>query len=897
MASNFANMNADPDGSKSLAVRLGLVFADRSDERAFTDAYVRGAIGQCQTFMVLAALCFYIFFLWDRIMDPVHAETAHAVRGLIVTPITLLCTAAMWTGWGQRRIEALILFAYAVGQIGLVYIYSVLDRGYDYAVVGFIILFMAMATAMPLRTAYIVLGAVLCIVSTAVGHMLAGNAQPGWLVINMLAIVTAVGFATVATFLRERRARQQFLADRELASARNRVDDLLYSILPREIAQRIQAGEGGIADSLGEVSIVFIDMVGFTKHSRNASASELTNVLGQLFSAFDAEAARHGIDKIKTIGDAYMAIGGLERGAASHDHAINAAAFALSVQEVVKRLAPTLPWPIEVRIGIHVGPVVAGVIGVHRPAFDCWGESVNLAARLERQAPPGKIVVSESAYWRLRRAFRIEPFKTIALKGIGTTPCYLLEDRLAGRTGLIFESIGAIATSSEKGEGSVIAEPAAVRLEGFASAETQGLTMFQRLLAAIGLRFTAAEDETAFTEYFVNRSLRIFQYFIFAAGLSFCSFFTWDQIVDPANASTAIMIRVAFVLPLTTICALLLFIPRFQRNLEWMILGAYTAIQIGQSWIYTILSHGYDYVVMGFVLITLAMATCFPIRAKFVALAAAIAFSLCVGGHLIAGNARPGWLLINVMAVGAAMIFGVLAAYFRERAGRMQFMTERAIAASRARADELLESILPADIVRRIQSGETAIADALKSVSLVCADLAGFTALSRQLSPPDLIRLLNTLFSRFDAIASKHGMERIKTIGDAYIAIGGMNSSQADHPADAARFALAIRAAALETMRETDYPINIRIAVHTGPVIAGVIGVRRPTFDCWGDTVVYASALESAANPGTILVSASLAETLQQNFDLTPIDDVAVGSAPPGRVWELQGARKEALAA
>ena len=161
-----------------------------------------------------------------------------------------------------------------------------------------------------------------------------------------------------------------------------------------------------------------------------------------------------------------------------------------------------------------------------------------------------------------------------------------------------------------------------------------------------------------------------------------------------------------------------------------------------------------------------------------------------------------------------------------------------------------------------------------------------------------LIALLNTLFSRFDALASQHGMERIKTIGDAYIAVGGMGlDADPDHAGNAARFSLAIRDAARALMRETDYPINIRIGVHTGPVIAGVIGIRRPSFDCWGDTVVFASGLEAQARPGSILVSQSVAERLGAHFSVEAIDNVRVGSAAPTRAWELTGSNDNAAIA
>lgn len=198
-------------------------------------------------------------------------------------------------------------------------------------------------------------------------------------------------------------------------------------MLPREIVQRIQAGEAPIADAYGEVSIVFADLVGFTELSRKVSPGHLVELLGQLFSAFDAEAERYGIEKIKTIGDAYMAIGGMTSQPNAPNHAERAAHFAIALHRVVAKLAQDLDYPINIRVGLHVGPVVAGVIGMKRPAFDAWGEAVNLASRLEHNAAVGGILISEAAYWRLHKVFPIKVLDEVNLKGIGPAKVFLLE--------------------------------------------------------------------------------------------------------------------------------------------------------------------------------------------------------------------------------------------------------------------------------------------------------------------------------------------------------------------------------------------------------------------------------------------------------------------------------------
>jgi adenylate cyclase len=259
--------------------------------------------------------------------------------------------------------------------------------------------------------------------------LLAANARPHWIIINILTVLTCITFSSVAAHLRERAARRQFLTEEALNVARARVNDLLHAMLPSYVVQRIQSGETGIADSLGEVAVIFANVGNVADPTQGIGEAQLLRGLNQLFSDFDREAERYGIDKIKTIGGSYMAVSGLAGQRAGEDHVENAADFALALQAIVTRVIETTGYPVKLRIGMHVGPVVAGVIGVQRPVFDCWGESVNLAARLESKAPLREILVSESTYWRLKQKFDVAFFNDITLKGIGRTKSYCLKGR------------------------------------------------------------------------------------------------------------------------------------------------------------------------------------------------------------------------------------------------------------------------------------------------------------------------------------------------------------------------------------------------------------------------------------------------------------------------------------
>ncbi len=407
-------------------VRFGLIFEDADEERRFAERYLLRTVRESQLFLVVSALFVYAFFVWDRLIDPVHWGTAHMIRGLFVTPLIIGVAAMLFTNFGRRYFEALILASLLIVELGIAWVYTVLDHGYQYASLAFTMALLGTTAMFPIRSRFLIGGSLLSMVIVVGGHLFADNAPPGWLVVNAMAVMGSTSMGTLSAYIRERGARFAFRTQAELDSSRQRVDDLLHSMLPREIVTRIQAGETLIADAHGEVSIVFADLVGFTELSRKISASQLVKVLNNLFSKFDLEAERLGIERIKTIGDAYMAIGGLVRVEGAADHAECAAHFAFAMRDAVRRLKDERGYPIDVRVGLHVGPVVAGVIGVKRPAYDCWGEGVNLASRLESRASAGSILVSESAYWRLRSAFELEAETDMELKGIGLAKVYSL---------------------------------------------------------------------------------------------------------------------------------------------------------------------------------------------------------------------------------------------------------------------------------------------------------------------------------------------------------------------------------------------------------------------------------------------------------------------------------------
>jgi class 3 adenylate cyclase len=215
--------------------------------------------------------------------------------------------------------------------------------------------------------------------------------------------------------------RQQALIEQQkhdIEEQKRRADNLLHNILPDPIAERLMGGASHIADGYSDVTVLFADLAGFTEFSTSVSPRTLVKVLNRVFSAFDDVAEGCGVQKIKTIGDAYMAACGLPDEVDDHPERMLRMAIGMREQMVaVREEFPNLN--IDVRIGIHTGPCVAGVIGRQRFIYDLWGDTVNLASRMESGGITGQIQVTEATYLRTRHGFDFEPRGEIHVKGRG----------------------------------------------------------------------------------------------------------------------------------------------------------------------------------------------------------------------------------------------------------------------------------------------------------------------------------------------------------------------------------------------------------------------------------------------------------------------------------------------
>lgn len=231
-------------------------------------------------------------------------------------------------------------------------------------------------------------------------------------------------FFTFASFVNwdiDRRARKTFAANLALEAEQAKTEQLLFNVLPQDVAARLQDGKA-VADSFSDVSVIFADIVGFSSLAKSLSPGMLVKMLNAIFTLADEAADEHGVEKVKTIGDAYLAVSG--GNASSSQGAGEAIAFAHELIARIARYAEKTEIDVQVRVGIHTGPVVGGVIGSSRYAYDYWGDTMNIASRIEGVAEPGGIAVSQATFFAARDNVDFSGPELMTLKGAGEVKIY-----------------------------------------------------------------------------------------------------------------------------------------------------------------------------------------------------------------------------------------------------------------------------------------------------------------------------------------------------------------------------------------------------------------------------------------------------------------------------------------
>jgi len=407
--------------------RLTLQFRDPGVEQRYQSARGESDLQRMRLSLGAGIVINAGFAPLDYLVVSQNPTFALILRIAVVTTVFMAVLGLSWLRYFRKRLEHLA--ATAILAFTLVYAALIaVSNPPDVYISGYVLVILFLLVFVPVGFVNASAISWVCTVIFAALTPMTQTIDLGSLLTIYSQFAAANLMGMFALYWMERLHRLDFLSAQEIADERSRYRSLLTRILPSSIVERLERGEEGIADDYAESTVLFADIVGFTEISARSQPAAMVAFLNRVFGRYDELVERHGVEKIKTIGDAYMVAGGLPE--ARPDHAEAIAELALDMLSETKRMESPDGNPVQIRIGIDTGPLTAGVIGESRFLYDLWGDTVNTASRMESQGAPGRVQVSKTVYQRLRTKYRFKPLGAVDVKGKGSMTTWQLLDRL-----------------------------------------------------------------------------------------------------------------------------------------------------------------------------------------------------------------------------------------------------------------------------------------------------------------------------------------------------------------------------------------------------------------------------------------------------------------------------------
>jgi adenylate cyclase len=399
-------------------------FADETEAR-FRARYAERSIPFIRVSLPLAATLYLLFLAWDYSIEPgtlLYTLTVRLPFSFFAVAVFGLTFLQSFERWSQAVLCATVI----LGAAGIVMVLAILPDGFTYGTPGLllVVMYACGAIRLLLRAAIVACAAILLLANAMLAYQGASAFQ---FVNTNVFLISASVIGLSYTALLEWTERHAFALEEGLREDKKASEAMLRNFLPDRIMSRLRDGERSIAEAVGEASVLFADVVGFTSLTHRMAPGHVVEILGDIFTRFDEIADRTGVEKVKTIGDCYMAVAGVRSPSPRSAEAM--AEFAIEALAFVRTYAEENDLPLQVRVGMSTGSLVSGVIGTHVPIFDLWGGPVNDASRLQQEGVPGAIQVAESTYWRLRNRYEFQERGLLTLKHGEQINAYLLTGR------------------------------------------------------------------------------------------------------------------------------------------------------------------------------------------------------------------------------------------------------------------------------------------------------------------------------------------------------------------------------------------------------------------------------------------------------------------------------------
>ncbi|DAZ98200.1 TPA: hypothetical protein N0F65_005332 [Lagenidium giganteum] len=712
--------------------------------------------------------------------------------------------------------------------------------------------------------------------------------------------ISMVVFCMLSSFYGERHVRREFVERLSVTEDRKRRDDLLETMLPVHIKENLkQKRVDDLVEYYEEVSILFCYVSNFQALSKNASAIDLVKLINRIVFCFDKATDARGVYKVEAIAETYMCAAGVPMRDPYHHEKI--ADMALTMM----RIRETECWSfngveIQLQIGIHSGPVMAGVVGSKTYSYHLFGDAVNTSSRICSSCHAGKIQISDRTRQLLLRSgcYHISERGMMNLKGKGMVKLFWLD----GKSGqpridhptLLLSCFEAAVESSIRSEEAnyaphhksddYISNMNAVEISKRTLEFRSKLRRKRRSdIAPTSLDIkdvvgTAIEMENVFQEDHAHDSTPQFLTSIRAAAGMVGAIIT-AQIYYQVQSTTDGNIK--YIVNSTLFLLFLLFSFLIRRYPEFHAVKEPSAT-IG-SIVFILLMDIQVFLedspnqrstqpLQDFLDMNMLSAVVFglTLRLRFRNAVIVNGTSLVVFVCILMYRRREPWqqvgesLAFVITSICIAGHFG----YKREYGLRRDFLLKCTLRLEKQKCEDLLANMLPAPSYAEALMQQSTVVDELAEVTLLYSDMVGFTTLGASLKPSDVCLLLNKIYSAFDRHLDHFGIYKMDTVGDAFIAIGGLPNfkSEKNHAAAVAGFAIEMLHEIERFCAEAQVSLQMRIGIHTGKVVGGVVGVKKPRYLIWGHHTVVANLMEARGTPGRIQVS----EDTYQHLRLCP---------------------------
>jgi len=721
--------------------------------------------------------------------------------------------------------------------------------------------------------------------------------------IRLVANVTGVTIASgLAGYFLDDLNREKFRLLTTKETELEKVDNVLKYLLPEFVRARVKDGVRFIAEVQPNVHIVFCELCRFDKMIKDYDAVEITSLLNSIYEKFDEICEWCGITKVETVGKVYMACAGVKETQESANPKLTNVSLAQRVLYFAFELITAMDQfrladggPVRVKVGIHSGKVIAGVVGSHKPQFSLVGDTVNTASRMcSTVEEENSVQMSAMTYNLVKDTYGVHfDQKTKEIKGKGTMEVYVAWKDIASRN--FREDIEApdispqakplqaipilprgftLARRNSVFEGNLASKPPAIEKKGLlrrcfpikliSFKFNSEILVLRKPLALAGLSVVCLLAV-------INIILNICEYALGVEGWE-CLLFT-----------IVICVKLAVLLVFTWFAFTTIWFARVALALLFLaIMSSFGGIFFAHE------AEVSSY--FGFVVLLVLAAIHFTGMRSSQLLPFIFTVAVCTG-------IRFAWLLDAEEApLRLACVLGELASFliyvlYRDARIEKYFELKQAVTVEIEKTDNLLHNLLPQHILDSMKL-ERAITDHLEETTLLVADIVGFTAWSNEREPSEVIEMLSNMFSEFDQLCLVHTAYKVYTIGDCYIAMGYWDREGERNPGHECRNVVRMAEDMKQVIAQVndDYftDLSMRIGVHTGEIIGAIVGTNLVRYDIYGRDVLIAFKMEANSKPGEINLSLASRDLLEQaapgEFQFEPnttVDISAIGAKVP----------------